>query len=125
MRVLLALLAVLGLLASPLSAAAAQAACSQMTASASMSGMDRPGMAKAHPDGVRKAADPCCDPGHSVSKKSCAKLCAAACAVSAALAGPVVSVPFVMTAAEHDPAPVGPVHAFEPPGPERPPTPIA
>jgi hypothetical protein len=125
MRVLLALLAVLGLLASPLSAAAAQAACSQMTASASMSCMDMPGMAKAHHDGVTKAADPCCDPGKGGSKKSCAQLCAAACAVSAALAGPVVSFPFVMTAAEHDPAPVAPVHSFEPPRPERPPTPIA
>jgi hypothetical protein len=125
MRLLLVLLAVLGLLASPVSAAAAQAACSQMTASASMSGMDMPGMAKAHPDGVKKAADPCCDPGHGGSKKSCAQLCAAVCAVSAALAGPVVSFPFVMTTAEHDLAPAAPVHAFEPAGTERPPRPIA
>lgn len=130
MRLLLALLAVLGLLASPVSAAAAQAACSQMTASmssASMSGADASAMAGMQQDGgVKKAGGPCCDHhGKGCPEKSCAQLCAAACAVSDALAAPVVSVPFVLATADHAPAPVASVHPYEPAGAERPPRPIA
>jgi hypothetical protein len=131
MRFLVILLAVLGLLANPVSAAAAQAACNHMTASASasasasMPGMDMPAMAKVHQDGVKKAADPCCDPGNGDSKKSCAQLCAAICAVDAAIEGPVVSAPFASKGADPTPARVAALHPFEPAGPERPPTHIA
>lgn len=125
MRLLLALLAVLGLLASPVSAAAAQAACSQMT-SASMSGADASGMKGMQHSAVQKAGEPGCDHhGKGAPAKSCAQLCAAACAVADILAEPVVSVPFVMTAAEHALAPAASIHPFEPIRAERPPKSIA
>jgi hypothetical protein len=130
MRLLLALLAILGLLASPVSAAAAQLACGQMTASmsaSSMSGADASAMAGMQQDGgVKTAGYSCCDHhGKGCPTKSCARLCAAACAVSHALAAPVVSVPILMAAADQASAPAASVHPFEPGRAERPPTPIA
>ena len=86
MRLLLALLAVIGLLASPASAAAAQAAClGHGEAMMSMAMPDMPGMD--HADGE---ADPCCDPAKDKAPSqhddmSCLLACMAMCGVTAAL----------------------------------------
>lgn len=87
MRFVLALLAVIGLLASPVAAAAAQAACHDHGQTMmSMPMGDMPGMGQA--DGPK--ADPCCDPGKDAGKSkhdamSCMQACAAMCGVVAAL----------------------------------------
>jgi hypothetical protein len=88
MRFLVALLAVIGLLASPAVAAAAQASCYDHYGGATMhmAMTDMPGMT--HTDG--QMADPCCDPAKSAHSgrhdmTDCAQACAAMCGVIAAL----------------------------------------
>lgn len=98
MRFVLVLLAVMGLLASPAAAAAAQAAChdhaGQMMMDMPMA--DMPGVAQA--DGQQ--TDPCCDPGKDQGRTkhdatSCLQACAVMCGIVAALpaatATPLVS----------------------------------
>jgi hypothetical protein len=93
MRVILALLAVIGLLLSPVAASAASSAClkhgdASMHMTMAMPHAQAPGAV---------AADPCCDPGsgkttpHHDSKR-CAQACAAICGVSVALPGEVAAV---------------------------------
>jgi hypothetical protein len=103
MRLLLALLAVLALLANPVTAAAAQVAC---TAGADASAMSRtdtagtPGMA--HVGAGTVSADPCCDHCSGKSKTgdmSCVQACATACAVIVALPSQAVAVARYATAA--------------------------
>ena len=82
MRFLLALLAIVGLLASPVAAAAAQATCQEHGGAMSMAMAD---MAQAG-----HAADPCCDPGKAPQPSkhndmSCMLSCMAMCGVVAAL----------------------------------------
>jgi len=87
MRLLLALLAVLALLANPVTAGAAQVACTAHGDATVMSRMDMagmPGISHATPETA--TTDPCCD--HS----------AAACAVIVALPSPAVSVARYATA---------------------------
>lgn len=128
MRLLLALLAVLGLLASPVAASAAQAACSHEQAGA-MAGMpmaDMPGMH--HGDGQK--ADPCCDPlqDHGPGKHDktdCAKACAAMCAATAALRAGAAHLTLASSAADLPPARLKSLHTHEPGGLERPPRSIA
>ncbi|MCI3132797.1 hypothetical protein [Phenylobacterium aquaticum] len=105
MRILLALLAVLALLANPVTAAAAQVACAtQGDASAGNSMADMPGMSDAKVAGAN--SNPCCD--HSGTSKaaglSCVQACATACAVMVALPNPAVSVARYATAAVVRPA---------------------
>ena len=91
MRFVLVLLAMIGLLASPAAAAAAQASCHEH-AGTEMTSMAMPGMAMAHADGQK--ADPCCDPAKDQGQSkhdamSCLAACAVMCGVAAALpAGP-------------------------------------
>jgi hypothetical protein len=124
MRLLLALLAIVGLLASPVTAAAAQARCGHASGSAMVVGMDMSAMgAMDHSGTQRSVGDPCCDPSghHKTADRSCDQLCAAACAVAIALptrAGGLISVSH--PAAEF-PAPLVSAHPFEPPGLKRPP----
>jgi hypothetical protein len=116
MRLLLVLLAVLGLFANPVSAAAARVACRH-----AMSGM--PGMTDTHQDGQKaSSAHP---PGKTLAAKTCAQLCAGIGALDVAAEAPPVSVPFVLSAADHAPARVASVHPFEPAGADRPPRHIA
>jgi|UppTromiDAQMD015_1034417.scaffolds.fasta_scaffold00595_3 hypothetical protein len=83
-RFVLALLAVIGLLTSPV---AASAACGGHGGAAMQMAMaDMPGMVQANTG----KADPCCDPnkGHAPNQHSnadCAQVCAAMCGVIAAL----------------------------------------
>ena len=85
-RFVLVLLAIIGLLASPVAAAAAEAACGGHGDEAMQMAMaDMPGMAQANTG----KADPCCDPsqGHARKKHNaeCMQACAAMCGVIAAL----------------------------------------
>ena len=85
MRFVLALLAVIGLLASPVAAAAAQGAC-QHHAMTGMAMAEMPGMTEA---GAQKAV-PCCDPAKDAGQNkhkgsSCAQACAAMCGAVATL----------------------------------------
>jgi hypothetical protein len=125
MRVLIALLAVLGLLASPATAAASMAACDHALASGAMAGMSTmPGM---DASAAKKAGDPCCDPStrHKQTSKSCAQACAAACGLATALPSAESGAPFAVAPAAHTRARFASLHAYEPAGPERPPRSIA
>ena len=124
MRSLLAFLAVLALLVSPMTAAAAQVGCDQ-AGPAAMAPMDMPGMAEA---AAKKAmADTCCDHGakNPMDQKSCALACAASCPVTAALPSPVVGSILVFTTAQLTPARLAPAHPYEPSGLLRPPKSMA
>lgn len=122
MRLVLAFLAVLALLANPVTAAASQAACSR---DGSMAGM---GMAaSAHMDASsaqKTAATPCCDHSGQHGKKSdasCAQACAATCGVTVALTAPTFGVVFAPVLVETPLARTVPQHPYEPPGLKRPP----
>ncbi len=102
MRLLLALLAVLALFANPVTAGAAQVACTahgDPTAMSSMGMATMPDMSHANPEAA--TGDPCCD--HSGEAKtgdlSCVRACAAACAVILVLPSPAGSVARYATAA--------------------------
>lgn len=123
MRFVLALLAVIGLLASPVAAAAAQAACQDHGgAMMSMPMADMTGMSQA--DGQK--TDPCCDPGKTQgqskhSDMDCMQACAAMCGVVAAL--PAVAM-VALAAPEHltlTPARVASLKPHQPSRLERPP----
>ena len=127
MRFVLAFLAVMALLVSPVTAAAAQVACGHegpsATAGLPMSAM--PGMAQV---GVQKlAGDPCCDHTgqHKMNDKSCGQACATSCAVAAALPSSLVSINLTLTRAPVTLARLVSVKGYEPAGPERPPKSIA
>jgi hypothetical protein len=122
MRFFLALLAVLTLAASPITAAAAQAACGR-AAPAAMQGMTMPGMDSAG----AQATDPCCNHGDQKGQngKGCAQTCATACALAVALPASSPSITRGAERATVIPAQLtlAPVH--EPSGPERPPKSMA
>ena len=127
MRFFLALMAVLALLVSPVTAAAAQVACAQ-TGPAAAVGMDMPGMPGMDQAGIqRTSADPCCDHSakHPMDQKSCALACATSCAVAAALPSPLVGSVLVFAAAQLTPARLASVHPYQPAGLIRPPRSMA
>ena len=123
MRHLLAFLAVLALLISPVTAAAAQVECAKAGPEA-MAGMAMP-MAQSM-DGAKASHDPCCDENQKSPHdgKSCAQICAAMCATIAALPTSDVLLPAIqpmrLTAARADP-----LRTHAPPRDERPPKLIA
>lgn len=126
MRFMLALLAVIGLLASPVSAAAAQATCQgHGEAMMGMAMPDMPGMD--HADGK---ADPCCDPAKDKAPSkhddmSCLIACMAMCGVTAALPN---APPVSLLKPDHGAPTPGRMASWTPHGPsrlERPPRPIA
>ena len=124
MRFLLALLAVMALLISPVAASAAQLSCAQDETSASaMSDMPMTAQSGA----AKASADPCCDHGksHKMDQKSCALACANACAVAAALPSALSSSIMHFAAAQLNPARASAAHPFEPPGLIRPPKSMA
>jgi hypothetical protein len=127
LSLVLAFLAVLALLTTPVAAAAAQAACGQIgsSAAASMDMSATRGMAEA---GSQKASvDPCCDHGasHNMDHKGCASACATSCAVTAAAPGPVVASISVFATAQLTPARLAPASPHEPAGLMRPPKSMA
>ncbi len=126
MRFLLALLAVIGLLASPASAAAAQAVClGHGEAMMPMAMPDMPGMD--HADGK---ADPCCDPASDKAPSHhdampCLLACMAMCGVTAALPS---AAPVSLAKPDHGAPPPGRMASLTPHDPERlerPPRPIS
>lgn len=127
MRHVLALLAVLALLVSPVTAAAAQVACAQSD-STSVAGVDMTGMPGMDQPGVQQpSSDPCCDHSnkHPMDQKSCALACATSCAVSAVLPGPFLGSVLVFSTAELTPARSAASQAYEPAGLLRPPRSMA
>ena len=121
MRLLLAILAVLGLLLAPAAAAAGTAACAHHGAEGMVMTTDAPHSA----DSSMAADHSCCDedqqapPKHD--DKACAQACALMCLSPAALAK---FSPFPMTAAGHlvlEATPLKAFHAHAPPGLKRPP----
>ena len=122
MRFVLALLAVLALLSSPITAAAAQASCGR-DGPAAMAGMDMSAMPGMDHAGAQKPnGDPCCDhtDKHKMSK-DCAQACATSCAVAVALPTASVSIRFIPIRVALAPARLATARPFEPAGPERPP----
>jgi uncharacterized iron-regulated membrane protein len=122
MRHLLAFLALVALLISPVTAAAAQRTCDQMGPEA-MAGMTMP-MAAAR--GAAPAAqDPCCDHGQKApDKKTCAEACAAMCGVAVTLPDASIAYPVIFVASTYA-ARRQIVRAHSPPRAERPPRSIA
>ena len=125
---MLAFLAVLALLASPVTAAAARVSCGS-DARMAASGMDMPAMARvAHIAGSTTKGDPCCDPSgksHKSNGKSCMQACAATCAVAVALPAPVVTAAPAVASAARDWPVTASAHGLDPPRLERPPKSIA
>ena len=120
MRALLALLALVGLLLSPIAASAATQVClHHHDAAAVAQSMD---MAKTPSSGQ---AMPCCDDdgGKPVKhdSQSCAQACAAVCGAPVALSEPVAGLALSVTHARLEPAAPSPLHAHGPPGLKRPP----
>lgn len=123
MRHLLAVLAVLALLISPVTAAAAQVECAKAGPEV-MAGMTAP---EAQPsDAAMASHDPCCDETQKSPHdgKSCAQVCAAMCATIAALPTSDFLLPAIqptrLIAARADP-----LRTLAPPRDERPPKLIA
>jgi len=122
MRHLFALLAVLALLISPMSVAAAQVECAKAGPEA-MASMDAPTVKSTD---AAKAGHDCCDEGQKAPHdgKSCAQVCAAMCATIAALPASDIQLPAIepmrLTAAASNP-----LRAHAPPRDERPPKLIA
>lgn len=127
MRLFFALLAVLALLASPVTAAAAQGACDGNSASVG-SAMDMSNMPAAEPAStLQSSTEPCCDHGgaHKMDAKSCALACATSCAATATLpcGFPVSELAF--TVAQLTPARSDTPRPFEPSRLIRPPKSMA
>jgi hypothetical protein len=126
MRPLLAFLAILALMISPVTAAAAQVECANAgpEAMASMASMAMP-MAQSADD-AKVGHDPCCDENHKAphDSKACAQICAALCATVAALPTSEIllpaSEPMRLVAAR-----ANPLRTHAPPRDERPPKLIA
>ncbi len=126
MRFVLALLAVMALAISPVTAAAAQAACGQGGPGA-MTGMDMQMTLGAAHAGVEKASDPCCDQAghHKMNDKNCAQACAASCVATVALPTSFTSGSFVFVRAPMSPPRLVPAVSYQPFGLERPPKSMA
>ena len=124
MRLLLCILAFIGLLLSPAAATAAAASCVHEQGAMTMEAM----AASQH---AAAAEHDCCpEMGKSSSKKdrpqqhdskACAQACAAMCAVSAAMPGPEPDAFVAGLKSTLRPAPSPGLHPFAPPGLKRPP----
>ena len=122
MRVLLALLALVGLLLSPIAASAAAPAClhhhdaAQMAATMGMAGPQ---------DAGKGGGMPCCDDDAGKAKphdsQACAQACAVVCGVNVALPEAPAELALTVMHARFEPAAPVPLHAHGPPGLKRPP----
>lgn len=124
MRIVLALMAVVALLLSPVSAAAAQVHC-RPAHRVAMATMDMPGSAQS----VNQPAltDPCCDQGasHGMDHKGCALACAAFCADSAVFPSPFVGSCLAFSDVHLTPVSSATASTHEPEGLKRPPKSMA
>jgi hypothetical protein len=128
MRFVLALLAVLSLVVSPVTAAAAQAACSRH-ADQAVTDMPMGDMPVMHQSNGQKG-DPCCDhskdQGKSKQQSSdCIQACAAMCGVVAALPSTPAISPVRRIELAPMPTALASLHSREPSRLERPPRSIA
>jgi hypothetical protein len=119
---LLAFLAVLALVVSPLNAAAAREACMRMAPQV-MSMTD-------HGDAASKATagDPCCDHGQKAPAdhdKTCAQACAAMCVPAAAISQPHTTIVLAVVIQPPTALPDIPLADRTPPPAQPPPRPIA
>jgi len=120
MRVFLALLAVVGMLLSPVAASAATPACLHHHDAMDM-------VVAMDASGAPTAGDamPCCDDDGGKptqhDSKSCAQACAAICGVTAALPQMAADLPLAESHARVEPAAPSPLHAHGPPALKRPP----
>ncbi len=92
MRLLFALLAIMALLASPMTAAAAQVACAEREVSSATAGVEMPcmgGMDHAKPDAPKGDSHP---DSHKKPGMSCAQACASTCGAIALLPTTLVSI---------------------------------
>lgn len=121
MRVLLALLALVGLLLAPVAASAATLACMHQDG---VVGMMADVAMTTHADANAKA-DACCDHGAGKPAKpgsrACAQACATVCGGGIALVESISVQPLTVTHARFAPAAPAPLHAHAPPGLRRPP----
>ena len=124
MRLVLAFLAVVALLASPVTAAAAQAACDK-AGSGTMAGMVMPSTPSMDQPGAETSkGDPCCDHADHHGKTrdaSCAQACATTCGVAIALTTSFDGALFAPRPAMLAPAPAVRPDPHEPAGLRRPP----
>lgn len=122
MRFVLAFLAVLALLVSPVAATASQAACVHK---GTMAGMAMAAAAHMDASGVKKSvAGPCCDQSGRPAKtsdKSCAQACATHCSAAVALSAPAFGVMFAPAQVETPRARTISPDPYHPPGLKRPP----
>jgi hypothetical protein len=131
MRLVLALLAVMALLVSPVTSMASQAGCGHdrpTVMTGATSDMGGPAMSTSRHAEIQKAtADPCCDHAKhgKMSSKSCAQACATACVAVPALPASLASVDLAFTRAPAPLARLASVDGHEPAGLERPPKSIA
>lgn len=125
MRAFLAILALVGLLLSPVAASAAAPSCLHRDGGAMVMTMDA-----AHVSANGKAShDGCCDengaPAKPASGKACAQACATVCGVNVALPQAEFGAPLPAGSPVLEPAPAKAFLAHAPPGLKRPPRSIA
>jgi hypothetical protein len=131
MRLLLALLALVGLLLSPAAASAGAAACAHHMGEAQAMVMDgaMPGAAMAQADTGAAGDHGCCDPaGDNPAQhdsKACAQACAQMCVTTAAIAEPGPAPARRIGHLVLEAATPKTYRAHAPPGLERPPRPFA
>lgn len=122
MRLWLAILALVGLLLSPVVASAATSACLRHH-----DGVQMPMAMDMSPTPDASKAASCCDDDagkpvdHQQDGKSCAQFCAMICGVTAALPQGFVALSLTESHASVPPAASTPLHAHGPPGLKRPP----
>ncbi len=120
MRFFLAILAILGLLMTPVAASAGAAACLHHGGEATGTAMDAPQA----PHTAHTADHSCCDEDGAPAKhdkQSCAKACAAMCVASVALADDGIQTPRPEGRLLVEVFPPKAFHAHAPPGLKRPP----
>lgn len=121
MRFLLAILALVGLLMTPVAASAGAAVCFGHGGEA-MTAMSAAAPVAHHTE--HKADHSCCDPDGAPAKhdsQACAKACAAMCVTAAILNETTVQTPTPLGRADVGSAPLKAFHAHAPPSLKRPP----
>lgn len=125
MRLLLAILALVGLLMTPVAASAGAAVCFGHGGEAMMAvSADAPVAYHAE----HKADHSCCDPDGAPAKhdgQACAKACAAMCVTAAVLNETTVQTPTPLGRAHVEATPLKAFHAHGPPSLKRPPRTLA
>ena len=120
-RILIAILALLALAASPITASAAQMACGMDTSQAVASSMASMDGASVDRHAAPAKPDPCCDK----TLKGCAKTCSMACGVAVALLAVISSIAVFEAPTALDPLKSAAWRSHVPIGPDPPPKSLA